>query len=105
MAVVNRIDPGVVANNIATLQFSAGAAPQLLVSQRDLRLRVFIKNTSVISGEIIYIGPDDTVTSATGYPIEPGQIHEVRTTAEIYVVTSFSGAVTVATLEEFVTTG
>lgn len=100
---INRVDPGVVANNINSNQVSVTAAPTEIIAQRDLRLTVWIKNLSTTSGEIVYIG-DDSVTTADGFPLGPEEIIEIRCTAPIYGVASFSGVITVSTLEEYVTT-
>jgi hypothetical protein len=98
---LNRPDPGVVANNISTSQFTATATAAAIASSRDLRMRLFFKNTH--ASLPVYIGGDNTVSASTGFSIAAGVVQEVRTTASVFIVTG-GGSITVEVFEEFVTT-
>lgn len=103
MIAINRPEPGVVANRFNTEQFIATGSATLIVQQRDLRQRVILKNTSLTSGEFVFIG-GATVTDSTGYRLDPGESQDFRTTAELYVITMGTN-ITVDVFEEFVSTG
>lgn len=66
-----------------------------IVAENTRRAQVRIKNTH--ASATVYLGPDDTVTSATGYPLIAGAelIDDVSTDAWYAVMASGTGAVAV----------
>lgn len=99
MIAINRPAAGVIANNIESFQFSVTSTAQELISSRDLRMKVSIKNTGATD---VFVG-NSSVTTANGYLLSAGESIKIEATSEIYIISS--GTSTVSVLEEFVATG
>lgn len=81
-----RVKSGLV---VARYTLSAGAASQLFVKDAgdafNNMLTGFREIKNLDASIIIYIGPDNTVTSATGYPIVAGGVFNLSGPGRLFV--------------------
>lgn len=83
---------------MAASQIEIGVAAALAVAARATRQKLTIKNNSA---GVIYLGPDGTVTTATGFPLEPGEGFTFEgTSAAVWAIGS-AAALDMRVLEEF----
>jgi hypothetical protein len=71
--------------------FYAGVTPVRLIGRDDKRTVLKIKNLT--ESETVYVSPDSTVSTFSGYPIATGESIELRSTDEVWAVASADGVV------------
>ena len=65
----------------------AGVSPVQLVNRNATRTFLKIKNLELAGGDTVYVSPDSTVSTFSGYPIAPGEILELwHSTDEVWAV-------------------
>lgn len=80
----------------------AGGAPVEILQPDPMRRRALIKDLTN-GGSTMFIGPDDTVSTATGYPVPTpteGAGLEIRHTEAVWTVHAGEGSQTIAVLVE-----
>lgn len=82
------------------LQTDADGAPRLISGRNEAMARVQVANLSATATDVVYIGPDITVSRFSGYPVTPGVPVTINTTGAVYAITDGSITVTVAVLIE-----
>lgn len=62
----------------------AGIAPAQLVGRNIMRTNLKIRNLD--DTDTVYVSPDSTVSTFSGYPLAPGEMLELRSTDEVWAV-------------------
>jgi hypothetical protein len=64
----------------------AGVSPVQLVNRLASRTFLKIKNLEEVAGDTVYVSPDSSVSTFSGYPIAPGEVLELHSTDEVWAV-------------------
>lgn len=83
-------------------QITVPLVPVLILPNQLSRLRANIQN---VGANVVYIGPDSTVTTANGYKVGTASVIGINSTAEVWAVAAVAASVVCILTEQLMSSG